>query len=144
MRNVMTQQALQIRIPVATHRCTPAQVMVVDDDPHFRSLARHLLEPIGITVIEASGAREGLHCMYAHKIDLVVLDVVLPGEDGLKALIFLKANFPDTKILLATGLYLEFATPLGADAFLAKSEIERLRPLVEQLLETPHNDDNAA
>jgi CheY-like chemotaxis protein len=135
MRNAMIQQALQIRIPVATARRPPAQVMVVDDDPHFRTLARHLLEPVGITVIEAGGAREGLHCMYVHKIDLVVLDVVLPGEDGLKALSFLKANFPDTKILLATGLYLEFSTPQGADAFLAKSEIERLRPLVEQLLE---------
>jgi len=131
----MIKQALRIRIPVAKGRSTTARVMVVDDDPHFRSLARNLLEPAGITVIEAAGAREGLHCMHAHPIDLVVLDIVLPGEDGFKALGFLKSSFPQTKIVIATALYLQFAAPRGADAVLSKSEVERLRPLVERLLE---------
>ncbi len=131
----MIKLALQVRIPVATPRCAAAQVMVVDDDPHFRSLARSLLEAAGMTVIEAAGAREGLDCMHTQRIDLVILDVVLPGEDGIKALGFLKAGFPETKVLIATGLYLQFATPPGADAVLSKSEVERLCPLVEQLLE---------
>jgi len=131
----MIKLAFQVRIPVATPRCAPAQVMVVDDDPHFRSLARNLLEAAGMTVIEAAGAREGLDCMHAQRIDLVVLDVVLPGEDGIKALGFLKAGFPETKVLIATGLYLQFSIPPGADAVLSKSEVERLCPLVEQLLE---------
>jgi CheY-like chemotaxis protein len=131
----MIKSAFQIRIPVATPPCGSAQVMVVDDDPHFRWLARNLLESAGMTVIEAAGAQEGLDCMQAQRIDLVVLDVVLPGEDGIKALGRIKASFPETKVLIATGLYLQFAIPPGADAVLSKSEIERLRPLVEQLLQ---------
>ena len=131
----MIKQALQIRIPVPTPCSIGAQVMVVDDDPHFRSLARSLLEAAGMTVIEAASAREGLNCMHAQRVDLVVLDVVLPGEDGIKTLGFLKAGFPETKVLIATGLYLQFATPPGADAVLSKSEVERLCPLVERLLE---------
>ena len=131
----MIKTALKVRVPVAMPRCAAAHIMVVDDDPHFRSLARNLLEAAGMTVIEAAGVREGLHQMQAQPIDLVILDVVLRGEDGIKALGFLKTSFPETKILIATRLYLQFATPPGADAVLSKSEVERLCPLVEQLLE---------
>lgn len=108
--------------------------MVVDDDPHFRSLVRSLLEPSGIAVLEAADARESLRCMHLHDIQLVVLDVVLPGEDGFKALHVLKAVFPKTKVVIATALYIQNTVPLDADGVLSKSEIEHLSPLVDRLL----------
>jgi len=109
--------------------------MVVDDDPHFRSLVRSLLEPAGLSVLEAGDSREGLQRLHSHEIDLIVLDVVLPGDDGLKTLHFLKSAFPKTKVLIATALYIHNTISLDADGVLCKSDIERLPPLVDQLLE---------
>ena len=109
--------------------------MVVDDDPHFRSLVRSLLEPGGVSVLEAADAREGMQCMHCHQIGFIVLDVVLPGEDGFKMLQVLKSAFPRTKVVIATALYIHNTIPLDADAVLCKSDIERLPPLVDQLLE---------
>jgi CheY-like chemotaxis protein len=131
----MTKQAAQAHPVPAVRSRARAQVLVVDDDPHFRSLVRSLLEPAGLAVLEAGDARECLQCMHSHDIGLVVLDVVLPGDDGFKALHVLKSAFPRTKVVIATALYVHNTISLDADAVLCKSDIERLPPLVEQLLE---------
>ena len=130
----MTKQAVQYH-PVITRNADQGfEVMVVDDDPHFRSLVRSLLEPAGLTVLEAADAREGMQRMHSHQIRLIVLDVVMPGEDGLRALRALKLAFPQTKVVIATGLYIQNTVPLDADDVLSKSEVERLPLLVNRLL----------
>jgi CheY-like chemotaxis protein len=134
MRRDMTKQAVQLDAVVGPRPHRGAQVMVVDDDPHFRSLVRSLLEPAGITVLEAGDAREGFRCIHAHDIGVIVLDVMLPGDDGFKTLHVLKSAFPRIKVLIATALYLHNTIPLDADGVLCKSEIEHLLPLVDQLI----------
>lgn len=135
MRRDMTKQAVQLD-PVAAMPSPnrAAQVLVVDDDPHFRSLVRSLLEPAGITVFEAGDAREGFERIHAQQIGVIVLDVMLPGEDGFKTLHVLKSTFPKIKVLIATALYLRNTIPLDADGVLCKSEIEHLLPVVDQLI----------
>jgi len=59
-----------------------SQILVVDDDDDIRGLVRTLLERAGHDVSDASDGREGLRELYAGSLDLVILDVAMPGLDG--------------------------------------------------------------
>ena len=59
-----------------------SRVLVVDDDPHIRELLRHFLEAEGFEVSEAADGRSALAALKSAKVDLVILDVMMPGLDG--------------------------------------------------------------
>jgi CheY-like chemotaxis protein len=63
-------------------RATPL-VLVADDDPLFRSMAGDLLLEDGCAVVEAVDARGTLDSFERERPDLVILDVHMPGGDGL-------------------------------------------------------------
>jgi len=60
----------------------PATVLVVDDDPDFRSLIRDELSLAGYEVAEAGGGEEGVALLRERDVDVVLLDVQMPGVDG--------------------------------------------------------------
>jgi two-component system OmpR family response regulator len=62
-----------------------AQILVVDDDPHLREVLRYALTREGHEVREAKDGVEALRLAAAEPPDLVVLDIVMPGMDGLEA-----------------------------------------------------------
>jgi CheY-like chemotaxis protein len=57
-------------------------VLVVDDDPDFRELARRMLEREGYTVIEADNGRAALDRLHAGQPGVVLLDLMMPEMDG--------------------------------------------------------------
>ncbi|MGC5772003.1 response regulator transcription factor [Paenibacillus pabuli] len=57
-------------------------ILVVDDDPHIRELVGHFLLQEGLHVIEAVDGLDALRLLADHKVDLVVLDIMMPGMDG--------------------------------------------------------------
>ncbi|MBV6324511.1 EAL domain-containing protein [Duganella violaceipulchra] len=59
-----------------------AIVLVIDDDPFIRLLARDCMEKIGLQVIEAEDAGSGLAAIGIHAPDIILLDVVMPGTNG--------------------------------------------------------------
>ncbi|MCL6627891.1 MAG: response regulator transcription factor [Alicyclobacillus shizuokensis] len=59
-----------------------ARILVVDDDPHIRELVCHYLERDGFTVCEAGDGEQALRVLEATRVDLVVLDVMMPRLDG--------------------------------------------------------------
>jgi CheY-like chemotaxis protein len=61
-------------------------ILVIDDDATARDIVRALLEPMGYRVTTAADGREGLRLFRGHPYDLVVLDLFMPGMDGLDAL----------------------------------------------------------
>lgn len=63
-----------------------ATVLIVDDDPKLREVIRVNLEYDGMSVVEASTGEEGLRAIETDPPDLVLLDVVMPGVDGLEML----------------------------------------------------------
>jgi two-component system cell cycle response regulator DivK len=67
-------------------------VLVVEDNPRNLKLVRDLLEHAGYRTLEASTAEEGLALASAHRPDLVLMDVQLPGMDGVQALGRLRAD----------------------------------------------------
>jgi two-component system cell cycle response regulator DivK len=67
-------------------------VLIVEDNPRNLKLVRDLLEHAGYRTLEASTAEDGLALARAHRPDLVLMDVQLPGMDGVQALARLRAD----------------------------------------------------
>ncbi len=57
-------------------------ILIVDDDPHLRELARVFLQQHGFDVYEAAGGVEALSALERVKVELVILDIMMPKMDG--------------------------------------------------------------
>jgi CheY-like chemotaxis protein len=81
-------------------------LLVVEDEPSVRHLARGVLEAQGYEVLTASNGQDGLNVARDHKgspIRLVVTDVIMPLMGGKVMAEWLKATYPDLKILFTSG-----------------------------------------
>jgi CheY-like chemotaxis protein len=67
-------------------------ILIIEDNPRNLKLARDLLEYAGHRTLEATTAEDGLALARAHRPDLVLMDVQLPGMDGVQALERLRAD----------------------------------------------------
>jgi CheY-like chemotaxis protein len=126
--------------PLALASAQTATVLVVDDDEHFRALARALLEPAGFEIREAATVAQCLDEIRAHAIDVIVLDILLPDGDGITALGEIRERSPRIRIVTVSGaeesdLYLEVSADLGADASLGKSSVSALGALLRVVLD---------
>ena len=115
------------------------RLLLVDDDAGLRALVRTTFEVVDLEVDEAENAREARRRIASHRPDVIVLDVVMPGESGLDLCRSLKAD-PHTSgipvVLLSgsEGSSLVALDAAGADAFVRKpfSPLELLA-VVERL-----------
>jgi DNA-binding response OmpR family regulator len=100
-----------------------ATVLVVDDDAEIRNLLRVYLEREGHRAVEAADGMAALACARSEPIDLVLLDVMLPGVDGLEVCRRLR-DVSDTPILLLTARSGDadkvLGLDLGADDYVVK------------------------
>lgn len=78
------------------------RILVVDDDPKIRAVIRRGLAYEGYRVIEAATGEEGLEKSREHLPELVVLDVMLPGIDGLEVTRRLRSAGDEVAILMLT------------------------------------------
>jgi two-component system cell cycle response regulator DivK len=67
-------------------------ILIIEDNPRNLKLVRDLLEYAGYHTLEATTAEDGLALARAHRPDLVLMDVQLPGMDGVQALARLRAD----------------------------------------------------
>jgi two-component system cell cycle response regulator DivK len=97
-----------------------AKILVVDDDVRNLRLALAVLEQAGHEVVAAEGGAEGVAGALAHAFDLILMDVQMPGMDGIAALKCLRAE-PRTaglKVAALTALAMKGdAERLLADGF---------------------------
>lgn len=100
-----------------------AHILIVDDDERIRSLLRRFLQKNGYLVTQASDAARARRLLSGLEFDLIVLDVMMPGEDGIALTRDLRKKI-DTPILLLTakGETEDRITGLesGADDYLPK------------------------
>ena len=81
---------------------TPSKILVVDDEPGCRRLAVACAERAGHNAREAVSAAEALTMLDAEPADLAVLDISMPGDDGLRLARTIHDRFPATVIVMAT------------------------------------------
>ncbi|MFH1885494.1 MAG: response regulator [Pseudomonadota bacterium] len=79
------------------------RVLLVDDEPGFRSPLAKRLERRGMRVVEAGTGEEALDALAAAPADVVVMDVMMPGMGGLAALARIRADHPAVQVILLTG-----------------------------------------
>ena len=90
-------------LPASASPAPPAHILVVDDDERLRKLLRKYLLDNGYVVTTAADAREARQQLGAIAPDLIVLDVMMPGESGFELTKALRAKGP-VPILLLTAM----------------------------------------
>jgi len=99
--------------------------LVVDDEPQIRDLLSVYLVRQGFDVVTAASSQETLESLDKNAIDMVVLDIGLADEDGLKLLEDIKKNRPKVRVVMLTGMgfvedLLQEAHQKGADGYVSK------------------------
>ena len=81
------------------------KILVVDDEEVMRETAKAILENLGYEVLVAKHGRDGLECYreFKGKIDLVILDMVMPVLNGRDCFYLLKDIDPDVRVILSSG-----------------------------------------
>jgi DNA-binding NarL/FixJ family response regulator len=102
------------------------RVVIVDDQPLIRAALRTVFETAGLIVSdEAATGDEAIAAVRRHRPDVVVMDVRMPGRDGLSATAQLVDEIPDLRVLVLTTFdldeYLYGALRAGAAGFLLKN-----------------------
>ncbi len=103
-----------------------AVILVVEDDPDIRELLAYTLGKEGYEILQAPSGEAGLKTVHEKKPDLVLLDVMLPGIDGLEVLRKIKADQScrSTPVILASAKGEESdvvaGLELGADDYVTK------------------------
>jgi len=116
-------------------------VLLVDDEKDFLYPMGELLTNRGYLVFTASSYNEAVTVLKNNEIEIVVTDIILPGQDGFELMMMLNDNYPQIKIIAISGGgrvdksdYLNLAKGLRADATLAKPfMIDELESLIQSV-----------
>lgn len=119
-----------------------AGVLIVEDDDELREMLKVSLTRRKIIVLEATNGKEAISHFKPSITDLVVTDLIMPEEDGLKVIMKLRELKPTLKIIAISGggkagpgSYLNLAKALGADAIYSKPfSISDFVSKIEELL----------
>jgi DNA-binding NarL/FixJ family response regulator len=125
----------------------PARVVVVDDSEDMRFLVHWTLERDDDfhVVAEAADGHEAIARVREHRPDVVLLDISMPGMSGLEALPVIRAESPETVVVMlstmvASDARAEESLALGAHAYLPKSAKSHLLPdQVRKILNDVHD-----
>ena len=127
------------------------RILVIDDELFVLEAIERVLGSTAVAVIGASNADAGLTAMRESPVDLVIVDVILPGMDGVEAIKIMRRDFPDVRIIamsgggnfglnsylpeaISTNAYLAACKAAGANGTLAKPfETAELRALIHQV-----------
>lgn len=128
----------------------PDHILIVDDDRDIRTLLADYLEKQGLRCTLAADGKEMKEALERYRIDLIVLDIMLPGEDGLTLCRNLRATAAHANLpilmLTARGEDMDriLGLEMGADDYLAKPFIPRelfarIRAILRRARALPHN-----
>jgi CheY-like chemotaxis protein len=128
-----------------------AQILVVDDDVAVQAVIKLLLETDGHAVMVASDGLQGVKLFETGKFDLLIIDIFMPGMDGLETMRHVHQQRPDIPVIVISGRpipvdgnpdldFLAIARKLGAINSLQKPfKAPALRAMVTRCLEAIKN-----
>lgn len=118
-------------------------IMIVEDDNDLREMLKVSLTRRRFTVLEAKNGKDAINHFKPEVTDLVITDLIMPEEDGLKVIMMLHELKPSLKIVAISGggkagpaSYLNLAKALGADVVYSKPfSVNDMIRKIEELLE---------
>ena len=131
------------------------RILIVDDEPFVREALKRVLESGTVEVEVTDNAQTALDRVAAGATDLVIVDIIMPGMDGVQFIRALRARQAGVRVIaisgggnfavggyrpdaISTQAYLAAATQAGADAVLAKPfEISELEAVVLPMFALP-------
>jgi CheY-like chemotaxis protein len=121
------------------------RILVVEDDPQVRKMFCKILQKKGYQVVEAREGEQALSLYRQEPADLVLLDLFMPGMEGMETLRELLTHFPAAKVIAVSGGgrikttgQLDIAVKLGAKRAITKPcSVEELTRAVEEVLSGP-------
>jgi len=125
-----------------TGMCAVPRVIVVDDRPHFRLLLRRVVEATGFEVVgEADSGERAVAAAAELYPELVLMDVEMPGVDGIEAARRIKRDRPSTVVVLVSADHPDDLPP-GAASCLADEIVwkSKLRPAVLEEIWRDHRE----
>ena len=97
------------------------RILIVDDDEQIREILRMWLEKSGFEVVEAPDGKIGVEIQNNTPSDVLICDLIMPGQEGFETITHFKQAFPEVCILAISGggridadSYLPMAQSLGA------------------------------
>lgn len=117
------------------------KILVVDDETEIVDQVKEYFEGEGFSVMTAETGDAGIKLITKEAPDILILDMKLPDMSGLLVLKYVKAQSPNTKVIVITGYIdqgmFDQAEELGRDIFLQKPfDLERLKFEVDKLAST--------
>ena len=79
-------------------------ILIADDEEMIRELIHITLSKEGFTCFQAANAEEGLEIINSHRLDMALLDIMMPGRSGIELLKDIKQITPDTTVLMITAM----------------------------------------
>ena len=117
-----------------------ANVLLVDDEEQFLDVLTQRLEARGLKVKAVTNGEDAVKQVEDHNFDAIIVDLAMPGIDGIETLKRIKKKRPDLEIIMLTGHATVksgiAAMKLGADDFLEKPV--DLNVLLEKIGEAKH------
>ncbi|MFN8241093.1 MAG: response regulator [Bacteroidales bacterium] len=102
-------------------------ILLVEDNTELREMLREALSKRKYSIFEACDGRDAINKFKPQLMDIVVTDLIMPEEDGLKVIMKVKEIKPEIKIIAISGggkagpgSYLNLARVLGADETFSK------------------------
>jgi len=114
-----------------------ALILVVEDDPNQANLYVHELTSVGYEVVTARDGREAVAAVDQHRPDLVIMDISMPGMDGIECMSRLLSRDNKLPIILNTAYatYKDNFRSWSADAYVVKSsDLTELKEAVKTVL----------
>ena len=79
------------------------RLLIVDDEERFLNTTQTVLERKGVRTFIATNGADAMNTIQKERIDVVILDVKMPGLDGVEALRVIKKRYPLVEVIMLTG-----------------------------------------
>lgn len=128
-----------------------ATILIADDDGHIREVVRYALEKEGLKVVEAADGKQALERAREQRLDLAVLDILMPELDGIEAMRALRQRGPLPVVFLtsrAEEIDRVLGLELGADDYVVKpfsprELLARVKAVLRRARPGPDGGENA-